>query len=157
MHTNSATMARRNILAIDPGGTTGIAFVSFSDSEQPVVLHHEQIPNGLEGFIAWYKNNSGLHKWDIIVCENFTLRQSVKFPDLSPVYIIGALEALESPRKIIYQSPSQKHLCDDNRLKTMGMHKPGNGHANDAIRHAIIYLRNKKHLPTLMLGWKPEE
>lgn len=148
-------MATRRILAIDPGGTTGIAIISFSDDLAPVVSHYEQVPDGLAGFIKWYKNNWSLG-WDIIVCENFTLRQSVKFPDLSPVYIIGALEALEPNIEIIYQSPAQKHLCDDKRLKIMDMHKPGNGHANDAIRHAIIYLRNKKHLPTLMLGWKPE-
>jgi len=156
LHTNSSSLGVKRILAIDPGGTTGIAIVSFSDNLEPVVSHHEQVPNGLAGFIEWYKSNQHL-TWDVIVCENFTLRINVKFPDLSPVYIIGALEALEWPTKIVYQSPAQKHLCDDKRLKLMGMHKPGNGHANDAIRHAIIYLRNKKHMPTLMLGWKPEE
>lgn len=156
MHTNNSSLGVKNILSIDPGGTTGIAVISFSEKIAPVVSHFEEIPNGLHGFMAWYQNNNE-YAWDVIVCENFTLRQNVKFPDLSPVYIIGALEAFESPREIIYQSPSQKHLCDDKRLKIMGMHKPGKGHANDAIRHAIIYLRNKKHMPTLMLGWKPEE
>lgn len=156
MHTNNSSLGIKNILAIDPGGTTGIAIVSFSDGVAPVVSHYEQIPDGLAGFIEWHKNNQHLN-WDIIVCENFTLRQNVKFPDLSPVYIIGALEALESPKKIIYQSPAQKHLCDDKRLQIMGMHKPGKGHANDAIRHAIIYLRNKRHMPTLILGWKQED
>ena len=155
MYTSSSTVAVKRVLGIDPGGTTGIAIVSFAEGVAPVVSHYEQVPDGLNGFIEWHKNNQHL-SWDIIVCENFTLRQSVKFPDLSPVYIIGALEALEWPNKIIYQSPAQKHLCDDKRLQVMGMHKPGNGHANDAIRHAIIYLRNKRHLPTLMLGWKPE-
>jgi hypothetical protein len=146
----------KKILAIDPGGTTGIAIVSFSNQTEPVVSHYEEVPDGLKGFIEWYKKSRDSINWDIIVCETFTLRQNVKFPDLSPVYIIGALEAFESPNKIEWQSPAQKHLCDDKRLKIMNMHKPGKGHANDAIRHAIIYLRNKKHLPTLMLGWKPE-
>lgn len=156
MSPNSSSVVTKKILSIDPGGTTGIAIVSFSETIEPVVSLYEEVPNGLEGFIDWYKENKDILKWDIIVCETFTLRQNVKFPDLSPVYIIGALEAFESPNKIIWQSPAQKSLCNDARLKTMRMHVPGKGHANDAIRHAIIYLRNKKHLPTLMLGWKPE-
>lgn len=156
MHSNSSSVGLKRILAIDPGGTTGVAIVSFSENLAPVVSHYEQIPDGLAGFIKWYKNNWHLG-WDIIVCENFTLRINVKFPDLSPVYIIGALEALMWGEQIVYQSPAQKTLCDDTRLKAMGMYKPGNGHANDAIRHAIIYLRNKRHLPTLMLGWKKKD
>lgn len=144
------------ILSIDPGGTTGVSIISYEENIEPVIQYFEQIPGGLKGFVDWYKGAQEFLRWDVIVCESFTLRQSVKFPDLSPVYIIGALEALWWPNDIILQSPSQKHLCDDGRLKIMGMHKPGKGHANDAIRHGIIYLRNKKHLPTLKLGWTRE-
>lgn len=156
MSSNSAHLVNKYILSIDPGGTTGVAIIAFGENAEPVVTYCEEIPNGLHGFMDWYRGMADMTHWDIVVCENFTLRQNVKFPDLSPVYIIGALEAMEWPNEIVYQAPAQKPLCNDARLKTMKMHKPGKGHANDAIRHAIIYLRNKKHLPTLMLGWKSE-
>jgi hypothetical protein len=145
------------ILSLDPGGKTGLAVIDYTDQTEAELKHFEEVPDGLHGIINWYKTSEATWSWDFIVCENFTLRTSVKFPDLSPVYIIGALEALENPREIIYQSPSQKHLCDDSRLKTLGLHKPGLGHANDAIRHGIIYLRNNRHMPTLRKGWSKDE
>jgi hypothetical protein len=145
------------ILSLDPGGKTGLAIIDYTDETEAELKHFEQVPNGLAGMIAWHKDNAKVWAWDFIVCENFTLRTSVKFPDLSPVYIIGALEALEHPTELIYQSPSQKHLCDDSRLKVLGLHKPGLGHANDAIRHGIIYLRNNRHMPTLRKGWSTDE
>lgn len=141
------------ILSIDPGGKTGIAVLEYGLKRPVELLHCFEIPDALNGFISWHRANKGVFDWDLIVCENFTLRPSVKFPDLSPVYIIGALTALEPNIEIEFQSPSQKHLCDDTRLKKMGLHKPGLGHANDAIRHGIIYLRNKRHMPTLQKGW----
>lgn len=145
------------ILSIDPGGKTGVAVLKYSPETPVELLHWFEIPDSLKGFISWHRANKGVFEWDLVVCESFTLRPSVKFPDLSPVYIIGALIALEPDIEIEFQSPSQKHLCDDNRLKTMGFHKPGLGHANDAIRHGIIYLRNKRHMPTLQKGWADNE
>jgi hypothetical protein len=144
------------MLCLDPGGKTGLAIFDFDKDNEATLVHYEEVSDGLAGFIEWYKNNWNF-LWDIVVCENFTLRTSVVFPDLSPVYIIGALEAFESKDIIIYQSPSQKHLCDDSRLKILGLHKPGMGHANDAIRHGIIYLRNSRHMPTLKKGWADNE
>ena len=147
----------RRVLCLDPGGKTGLAIFDFEATSEANLIHYEEVPDGLNGFIGWYKTNRQSYSWDLVVCENFTLRTSVTFPDLSPVYIIGALEALELPRETVYQAPSQKHLCDDARLKVMGLHKPGLGHANDAIRHGIIYLRNSRHMPTLKKGWADNE
>ena len=145
------------ILSLDPGGKTGLAIIDYTDKSEPELVHWEEVPNSMDGFIEWHRLNKPKYSWDVIVCENFTLRPSVKFPDLSPVYIIGALTALEPEIEVTYQTPAHKSLCDDKRLKIMGLHKPGLGHANDAIRHGIIYLRNKKHFPTLQKGWADNE
>lgn len=144
------------IISFDPGGTTGAAIISYIDKTEPVLEEAFQIPDGLEGFIAWWiaTDLSGI---DEIVCESFTLRTGVKFPDLSPVYIIGALEAFEAGgRKITYQPPTSKPICSDDLLRKIGFFTRGRQHANDATRHAIIYLRSKRHLPTLKMCW-PEE
>jgi hypothetical protein len=140
------------ILGVDPGGTTGVSLIEFGFNTQPKVLKFTQIPNGLDGFLAWY--HTAHHDWDLVVCESFTLRPGVHGVDLSATYVIGALQALEQYRtKIFYQAPSQKSLCDDEAMKQLGVYLPGNPHANDAARHAIIYLRSVKHLPTLKKGW----
>ena len=146
-----------NILCIDPGGTTGIAIFNVSEDSEPRLWEHLQIPNGTKGFIDFFRENEPLYNWKKIVCESFTLRTGVKFPDLTPVYIIGALEAMvKDSVEVVLQSPSLKGLCDDDRLKSIGMHQRGNGHANDAIRHGIIYLRNTKHMPTIEMTWPRE-
>ena len=139
------------ILALDPGGTTGAAIIEFGDDTEPVIEKRWQIADGLQGFISWYQDTTDF--WDMIVCESFVLRPGVHGVDITPAYVIGALEALEGHLGVIYQEPKVKPLCDDDRLKAMGFHKPGQPHANDAVRHAVIYLRNKRHIPTLRKGW----
>jgi hypothetical protein len=147
-----------NLLCIDPGGTTGISILSYSDNTEPELIFHVQVENDLQGFIHFYKTMKPLYNWDRIVCESFTLRIGVKFPDLSPVYIIGALEAMvDNTDKIVYQSPTSKPLCNDTVLKRIGMHQKGKGHVNDSTRHGIIYLRNQKHLPTIKMAWPKED
>jgi hypothetical protein len=145
-------MAMR-LLSLDPGGTTGYAIVDYTDSDFRVETSG-QIKGGLAGFLEQDAEMLELYRFDVIVCESFTLREGIYGADLSPVYIIGALEALYQDNKKVYQEPKLKPLCDDSRLKKMGLYKSGKPHENDAIRHAVIYLRNNKHMPTLLAGWK---
>jgi hypothetical protein len=146
-------MFKNRMLSLDPGGTTGLAIVEWSKNTEPEIIKTAQVNDGLHGFLRYHWDE--LEKWpfDRIVCESFTLREGVYGVDLSPVYIIGALEALYPAHEIIYQEPHMKPLCDDDRLKKMGIYEPGRGHAMDAVRHSMINLRNEKHNPTLMKGW----
>jgi len=141
------------ILGIDPGGTTGLALVSVDGSTAPQLIWQKQITGGLEGFLNFHWDELLDTEIDLIVCESFTLREGVHGVDLTPTYIIGALEALYPLMPIVYQPPKLKPLCDDTRLKEMGLYTPARGHAMDAVRHVMVYLRNNKHMPTLQLGW----
>lgn len=141
-------------LSLDPGGTTGYALLGFSDDEDMVIYRSGQIKNGLKGFLDFHWDVLEDISLDMIICESFTLREGIYGADLTPVSIIGALEALYPVTPIIYQEPKIKPLCDDDRLKKLGLHEPGKPHKNDAVRHAVIYLRNNKHIPTLLAGWK---
>jgi hypothetical protein len=143
-------MAKR-ILSLDPGGTTGITVLEF-DTKEVRILEATQVKGDLSGFLAWQEKFDT--PIDIIVCESFTLRPGIHGANLSPTYIMGALEALYKDFDIIYQEPKLKPLCDDQRLKKMGLYRSGQPHANDATRHGIIYLRNNRHMPTLLKGWK---
>lgn len=145
------------ILSFDPGGTTGFAYLSFSDNEL-TLIEAGQIPDGLSGFIDWWDSRNPLQDEDLtIVCESFTLREGVRGVNLEPCYIIGALEVLSDYNKVIYQPPSHKVFCNNDVLKNLGMWIKGQDHARDAVRHAIAYLRNvQKHIPTLERGWPDE-
>lgn len=140
------------IISLDPGGTTGVASLYYTKDSVKLVSV-SQVPGGLDGFLDWAEKNPPT-SYDVVVCEGFTLRPGIHGADLTPTYIIGALTALcRNKTEVVIQKPSQKALCDDDRLKIMGMYKSGQPHSNDAVRHGIIYLRNEKHLPTLKLGW----
>jgi hypothetical protein len=138
------------ILSIDPGGTTGITLLR-ADEKSISIIETIQVKDDLNGFIAWQKDFDT--PIDVIVCESFTLRPGIHGANLSPTYIIGALEALYQGFDIVYQEPKLKPLCDDQRLKKMGFYTVGQQHVNDSTRHGIIYLRNKRHMPTLLKGW----
>ena len=142
------------ILSLDPGGTTGYAIFEVEDEQQAELIKRGQIQGGIKGFLDFHWDVLEDMNFDLIVCESFTLREGIYGADLSPVSIIGALEALYPTTKLVYQEPKLKPLCDDERLKKLGLHVPGRPHANDAVRHGIIYLRNNKHTPTLEAGWR---
>lgn len=141
------------LLCLDPGGTTGVAIIEYDKETEAKVIKTFQVKGSLKGFLDFQWDELESWAFDKIICESFTLREGVYGADLSPVYIIGALEALYPLHEIIYQEPHMKPLCDDQRLKSMGIHEPGRGHAMDAVRHGMIYLRNNKHKPTLLKGW----
>lgn len=145
------------ILAFDPGGTTGYAYISFSVNNL-TLIESGQIPGGLQGFIAWWKDKEPLgSKNPIIVCESFTLREGIRGVNLDPCYVIGALEVLSGDEEVVYQPPNHKVFCNNDVLVNLGMWLRGQQHARDAVRHAIAYLRNtEKHKPTLDRGWPDE-
>lgn len=142
------------ILCLDPGGTTGYALMFVTEDEQAEVTRQGQIRDGLKGFLDFHWDVLEDIKIDKIVCESFSLREGIYGADLSPVSIIGALEALYPTTEIVYQEPKLKPLCDNERLKRLGLYVPGKDHMMDAVRHGIIYLRNNKHKPTLEAGWR---
>lgn len=145
----------KTMLAVDPGGTTGLALFEYDD-ESYNLIWTKQIANKLQGFLDFHWDELEDIRLDQIVCESFDLREGVHGVDLSAVYIIGAIEALY-PRGVydlVMQKPSQKALCSDQRLHKMGLHQTGKPHASDSVRHGIIYLRNKKHKAVLKNGWE---
>lgn len=142
------------VLSLDPGGTTGYAITTYDPTFPAEIERSGQIKNSLRGFLDFHWDVLESEQFDFIICENFELREGIYGADLSPVYIIGALEALYPTTQIVYQAPYQKPLVDDDRLKKLGLYEPGKPHRNDAVRHMVIYLRNTKHLPTLVHGWK---
>lgn len=147
----------KHLLSFDPGQSTGIAFGTYSDTHPYTLIDVWQTQNGLTGVLEWLdKHYSTDH--EEIVSENFILRKTPFMPDVEPLRIEGALTVFYP--NIVWQQPSDKHHTPDTILKEHGLWQTGKplGHvdgrdANDAIIHAITFLKKRGHVPTLKKYW----
>jgi hypothetical protein len=123
------------IVAIDPGTTTGIA--TFGDTTgrwgrwqhgpQP---HHKKLWSDLAH-----------NRPDTVVCETFIyqLRQKVI---LDSVEYIGVVKLFCEQTHVRYvpQAPAQgKGFWDDPKIRALGLWLPNMPHAMDATRHLLYY------------------
>lgn len=166
------------LLAIDPGKNTGIA-LGFYDDETPYELRERwQVHGGLDGFKHWWPRNEDHWYWADLVVEKFILDPSNQFTaDLTPVHIEGALSVLldrtERTHRVAWQprtdkslltgypagaTSAQKQRARFDFLKRFDLFEPGtdNDDSNDAITHALVYLKKQRHLPTLRKYWGPK-
>jgi hypothetical protein len=139
------------IIAIDPGKATGYAvyhpeYASYDSNDNFVSDEYD------DQFVFLDFFNSYASKMDEVVCEAYiitpeTLRKSRQNYSLE---IIGAVKwichRLEIPFTL--QTPAQgKAFGTDEKLKRIGWWSPGQGHANDAARHALTYAVSKGIFP----------
>lgn len=145
------------VIAFDPGGTTGWSAISV----HPDSLVDPDVPI-LDNIIHWDQGQiegdeytqvdiilEMLDLWDgaAAVMEDFQLRTISA--ELSPERIKTiagwALSRLFDPtRSLFLQMPSMKETASDDRLKRWDLYRPGEQHARDATRHAIVFLRRAK-------------
>lgn len=136
----------RTLLALDPGGTTGWSFWKY-DAVTPLLhVDHGMIRGGLDGFIRWWADTNGGDP-DEVVSETFVLDGRTAQPDVTPLKIEGALSVL-FPGWIGQRNFAKAHAPDD-LLKVKGLWWPGQPHAVDSARHAVAYLKTRRHAPTL--------
>lgn len=146
-------------LSVDPGKISGVALLSWTTQESDLPkleasyevddkMFAETINRSLEN---WYKDGTFL-----VVCERFTITAQTVKNSQAPYSLeqIGVLKHLcrvaEYPvDNISFQPPvDAKNMFPNDALKKIGTwHKGGEGHANDAIRHALLKLTKS--------GWKP--
>ncbi len=121
-----------HIIAVDPGIATGIAeYVNGSVNawEDP--------------WMTAVDYTEDMHP-DVIVVENFIPRVGVALtwqPDA--LYCIGALKYLSQKQssEFVLQPPAHaKQFSTNDKLKRIGWYTPTiGGHANDAVRHLLLY------------------
>jgi hypothetical protein len=149
------------LLTFDPGKSTGIALGEYSDTEPYTLLQVWQTQNGLTGVLEWLGEYYGMAEDDEVVSEKFVLRKHNFLPDTEPLRIEGALTVFYP--ETVWQLPSEKHHTPDSVLREHGLWQTGKkfNHAdgrdaNDAIIHALTFLKKKAHLPTLKKYWGGE-
>lgn len=164
------------ILSIDPGKNTGAALGIVGDDRPYELLNRWQVHGGVEGFRDWWVRGAPDH--DVLVVEKFILARNDFQADLTPVEIEGAICMGLEPQKwqaVKWQPRTMKALLTGyppeaktkaqrqrvrfNFLKEFGLFAKGtdNDDSNDAICHALIWLKRTKHMPTLRHYWPPRE
>lgn len=146
------------VLSVDPGKASGVVLLSWNETDlnPNVILSKEVQPEDfalpIETLINSYKDKDTLS----VVCERFTINAQTVRNSQAPYSLeqIGVLKHLcrsnnFSVERIVFQSPADaKAMFPNEALKKIGTwHVGGEGHANDAIRHALLRM--------VKTGWKP--
>lgn len=152
-------MTSMSVFAIDPGTTTGWAYVKDAPSPHtPRTEHSLEVACDQMGGEE-YQQAYDLYRliervWPCaIIIEDFIPRQLNKERwFLSPVRVTNQLTMLLwlKDHQWSLQMPSlAKTTVNDDVLKRVGLHNPGRPHANDATRHALTFLRRASNKPAL--------
>ena len=150
----------RYILSVDPGKATGVALLIRTDSEEPVLslsceVQPEEFAKAVRDIFTSLNNDFSRLQ---VVCEKFTINAQTVRNSQAPYSLeqIGVLKQIMQDygvdrESIVWQTPADaKRMFPNEALKTLEYwHRGGEGHANDAIRHAL--LRQVK------TGWVPRK
>lgn len=148
----------RLIIAVDPGKMTGVCVLRMVDDADPVMMHSCEL--SVVEFAPYIRGifNEQHHKSSLdIVCERFTITPQTGKNSQAPWSLeqIGILKQICRDNEIdedsiTWQLPANAMTMFSNeKLKRLGYwHRGGDGHANDAIRHAL--------LRAVSVGWVPK-
>lgn len=150
----------KTVLAVDPGKATGVALLKFDESMQnpELVSSSEVQPEEFAPFIRGILSDT---TDVVIVCERFTINAQTVKNSQAPFSLeqIGVLKQIMrdfsiDENSIVWQTPADaKSMFPNPALKKVGTwHKGGEGHANDAIRHGLLYMAKRaKWVPRVLL------
>lgn len=140
-----------HVWSFDPGETTGWCHISVHEDGEMGIFNcgeadHLQIGNMLFDNVA-LKTAVGRTEIDIeFVVEKYIMNSKISQSPWS-LETIGLIRYAASVYHIPFhfQTPSQaKNLITNDVIKRAGLWEPGQGHAMDAVRHALFHLVTKK-------------
>lgn len=144
------------LIAIDPGKASGFAVLDYTNLDDIKILHSAELEqmqtvSEVDTLLSDADDPSDYE----IVMEKFTITaqtgKNSNAENWSPE-IIGAVKYLAWREGVAYteQTPAEaKNFVPNDRMKNVGIwHVGGEGHARDALRHAVLYLIKHK-------GWRP--
>lgn len=150
---------RSNLIAIDPGKASGFVLLdmtkTFEDGSTPDIIYsgepaQQEACSRVHTFLHRESENEDSRTF--IVMEDFiiTTETGKKKDTRYSLEIIGAVRYFAELYSIPFalQTPSKaKSFVDNDRLRAMNLWVPGGeGHAKDAMRHAITYMVNRLNL-----------
>ena len=151
-----------NILALDPGGTTGFCWYCPSGQynrgpDRGHIGPHEHHDELYRFLGDVYKASVGIPQQPEqlhIVCESFEFRRTERhrdFIDYIPREYIGVVKlfyqrfrsspGIQPASLLLTQQTAMqaKNFFDDDKVKALGLWVPGKKHAMDATRHYLYY------------------
>lgn len=145
----------RYLLSIDPGLATGVCLIDLIDPENPVKVWSKEVTieefhDNIEQLIS--------HEETHVVIEDFKITvETGKLSDAPwSLELIGVVRYLcyLNGKVLDLQLPSQKPFADNDKLRAVDFwHVGGEGHANDSLRHAMVWIvdRNRKWTRKLLV------
>lgn len=129
----------KTIIAVDPGETVGWAVASLSDEFKPQEIGAGQ--SLADDWEDWCSLN--VIADCLLVVEKFTITARTAQMSQQPraLEVIGVMRYLarRSGAQFHMQTPSAaKKFASDAQLRKVGLWKPGQDHARDAIRHLLL-------------------
>ena len=128
------------VVAVDPGGTTGLALWS------PALGLSMRELSPADQAVDWLADvlGSGNPKRSVVVERYIITPATAKMSQQhDALEIIGAVKFLvrKYGHTLTMQTPAEaKKFSTDTKLKNVGWYQPGLPHARDASRHALLYL-----------------
>lgn len=171
------------IIALDPGGTTGIAFwFRNSTTFNPEVTSISQwqwgrlqvngcdIDAGLIGLmreltaiVGRTPTAAGRERPVHIAYESFDFRHEERERDridYTPAEVIGAVRlwaaGLPYVNLVKYNAATGKGFWSDDKIKKLGLWVPGYKHAMDATRHLLYYMAFQLDMTELFYPLRPD-
>lgn len=153
-------MLNKYVLSVDPGKATGVALLSLKTDEEPKILYSGEVQP--DEFAECIRNllKDMEHEYSrlTIVCEKFTINAQTVRNSQAPYSLeqIGVLKQIMQDfgldrDSVVWQMPvDAKKMFPNEALKKLEIwHRGGEGHANDALRHALLRL--------VKTGWIPRQ
>lgn len=141
------------VASIDPGLASGVAVVEFGGPDNCSLVVSDELE--FAAVKGWCEEWFG--KADRLVMERFIINQrtikNTQAPWSLMVIGVGTAIAMEEDMPVFMQSAAEgKGMVDNAMLHRLGLwHRGGEGHANDAIRHAVAHaIRQKWRDPRLL-------
>jgi len=129
-------MPDKLIIAVDPGGTYGLA-TAFVDSSLRGVVAQEREP-----IVALHVVEALLQKAEFLFCESFIPRPGIRTNQPEALEGIGAMRYMAWKADVPFelQSPADaKRFSTNAKLERLGWRTPTKGgHADDALRHLLL-------------------
>ena len=149
------------VLAVDPGKTSGVVFLTWTGdpSNSPIIQYSmesspEDYATHVLGALRHWRNYDKF----LVACERFVINAQTARNSQAPYSLeqIGILKHLcrengYPVENIKLQAPvDAKNMFPNPTLKKLELwHKGGDGHANDALRHALLGM--------VRSGWVPDQ
>jgi hypothetical protein len=126
------------VLAIDPGGTTGLCYgIKVGKKLRLLPEQGRYTPYQFMLLLEQLPTST------FVVCESFQFRKGAPSGlDLSSCYLIGVAMACVDQNKLRFQTAAQgKGYWSNDKLKTVGAYVPAMPHAMDATRHLLHWYK----------------